>query len=80
MTNEEREEFRQDMLADAYEERANQKHEFMIRTDYDTFLSEHEDLYTDFRDAVEAIKQAHLMYDIQFDYKELEDVLWVIYT
>ena len=70
-----KEDFRQDMLADAHEERMNVAEEIALRNDYDKFRDNFSDVFIDAIDAIKELKRLHKMFDYDFDIKELEDEL-----
>ena len=69
---EEQKEFRQEMLDDEYQEKADIAHEIKMRNDYDYFISEIQDTHDAAIDAMQELKNKHKMYDHEFLITEFE--------
>ncbi len=79
MTQDEiKEEMRQDMLADAHEERANQKHQYNMRADYNYFADINAEAFSTFIDSALELKRLHKDSEQEFIWKDLEDLLWLM--
>ena len=73
MTNEEREEMRKDMLTDAHEKRANQRHEHYMRTDWEYFRDETTEAHELALNALRDLKSIYAEYEIEFSILMLGD-------
>jgi hypothetical protein len=68
-TQEDLEEFRQDLLDD---DRADRLHEYMSRNDYDYFLDNHiEELVGQLQDLDKMLKDAHEEFGYDYDIRDL---------
>ena len=70
-----KEEMRQDALEEKHEEQRILRHMYMMRTDYDYFRKDTEEVHIAALDALQALKQIYEMCEQEWDIKELGDEL-----
>ncbi len=76
MTQVEKDEFEADLkldaLVEAHREIEDAKREYVLSTDYEAFMEEYEEEFTNVSDAIRILKKLHEIYEHDWDIRELE--------
>ncbi len=79
MPTKEQEEFRQEMLQDAYADKANEieeaKLDYALTDDYDFFREHYANVFEMAIDAIRELKRIHELHEQEFDVRDLGDEL-----